>query len=154
MTTFGERRIYPPAAFEKALINPLVNDLKIFESKQKLLMFAAALGAYREKQEKMTSRGEGIRIDIFQRAVDDTFIDALAVAVTNDLHVLASDRVNERAEIFERCVVAGLEEMAKIVERPVSTLEELIRLTQEASIQPVNELPGIDPSALAALENF
>ena len=114
MNSLAERRICPPKEYEK-LLNILVNELNIFETKQKALMFAAALGARRGERVRVSARGEGIRIDIFQRAVDDTFIDALAVAVTRDLHVLATDRGEERITIFEESASAGLKEIQRLV---------------------------------------
>ncbi len=117
-------------------------------------MFAAALGARRGDRESLEGRGEGIRVDIFQRAMDDTFIDALAVAVTEDLGVLAKDRGEERITIFEESAKAGLAEMEKVIDRPGDSVDELLRLTQNARIAIREDLPGLDPEALARLENF
>ena len=153
MNSSGERRICPPREYED-MLNMLVNDLHIFETKQKALMFAAALGARRGDREPLSARGEGIRIDIFQRTVDDTFIDALAVTITGDLHVLAKDRGDERITIFEESASAGLKELQKLVDRPTDSMEELLRLTQDARLPNREDLPGIDPAALAPLENF
>ena len=153
MNSPGERRIYPPQEYRK-LLDTLVDELQIFERKQKALMFAAALGASRGKQEPVSTRGEGIRIDIFQRGVDDTFIDALAVVVTGDLHVLATDRREERITIFEESASAGLKEIQKLIDKPSDSLEELLRLTQDARAPSRQDLPGIEPDALARLENF
>ena len=153
MNTSNERRIYPPKEFANFLTK-LVEESPIFETKQKTLMFAAALGAHRGEREKLAVRGEGIRIDIFQRVVDDTFIDALAVAVTNDLHVLAADRVDERITIFEESAAAGLKEMQKLFDRPTDCLEELLGITQSARLPRKDDFPGLDPAALAQLENF
>ena len=46
MNSFGERRIYPPKEHE-GFLTELTGELRLFETKQKALMFAAALGAYR-----------------------------------------------------------------------------------------------------------
>ena len=149
----GERRIYPPKEY-KRLLDTLVDELQIFETKQKALMFAAALGARRGEREPVSARGEGIRIDIFQRGSDDMFIDALAIVVTGDLHVLATDRGAERITIFEESASAGLKEIQKLVDKPIDSLEELLRLTQNARLPSREDLPGLDPDALAPLENF
>ena len=153
MNPSGERRICRPKEFEEFL-TMLVSERQIFQTKQKALMFAAALGAHRNKREELTTRGEGIRIDIFQRAVDDSVIDALAIAVTNDLHVLADDRVEERITIFEESAAAGLRELQKLFDRPTDFLEELLGITQTARLPNQDEFPGLDPDALAQLENF
>ena len=91
---------------------------------------------------------------MFQRAVDDPFIDALAVASVNDLQVLSSDRAEERAQIFEESASAGLREMKRLVEQPTSNINEFIALTQNARLPEPDNLPGLDPEALARLENF
>ena len=153
MNLSGERRIYPPKELEK-LLTTLVSELKLFETKQKALMFAAALGAHRGEREVLRLRGEGIRIEIFQRAIDDTFIDALAVAVTKDLHVLAGNRTDERITIFEESALAGLKEIQKLVDYPTDSLEELLGITQSARRPSRGDLPGLDPDALARLETF
>ncbi len=153
MNPSGERRICPPKEYQEFLTT-LVSESLIFETKQKALMFAAALGAFRGEREELVSRGEGIRMDIFQRAGDDTFIDALAVAVTNDLKVLASDRVDERITIFEESAAVGLKEMQKLFHHPTDFLEELLIATQNARLPRKDDFPGLDPDALAQLEDF
>ena len=153
MNSPGERRIYPPREY-KTLLDTLVDELQIFETKQKALMFAAALGTRRGEQEPVSARGEGIRIDIFQRGFDDTFIDVVAVVITGDLHVLANDRREERITIFEESASAGLREIQRLVEKPSDSLEELLRLTQDARLPRREDLPGLDPDTLAPLEEF
>ena len=93
-------------------------------------------------------------IEIFERERDETFIDSLAVAVEADLQLLAPDRIGERIAIFEECAAAGLREIQKLMDKPSNSLEELLRLTQDARIVVGEELPGLDPDALAQLENF
>ena len=153
MNSSGERRICPPNEYQ-TLLTTLVSEQQIFETKQKALMFAAALGAYRGEREELKKKGEGIRIDIFQRAIDDTFIDALAVAVTNDLSVLSADRSEERITIFEESAAAGLKEIQKLFDRPTDFLVELLGITQSARLPHQEDFPGLDPDALAQLENF
>ena len=153
MNPSGERRICPPKEFENFLTT-LVSELRLFETKQKALMFAAALGAHRGDRGELAIRGQGIRVEIFQRAVDDTFIDTLAVAVTKDLHVLDVDRTDERITIFEESALAGLKEIKKLVDHPTDSLEELLGITQSARLPSRGDLPGLDPEALARLENF
>jgi len=153
MSTAGERRVYPPKELE-SFLGQIVVDQGLFETKQKALMFAASLGRYREERKELVARGEGIRIDIFQRGVDDVFIDALAVSVTNDLGVLSPDRTEERIRIFEECAFAGLREMHRVAAQPTDTLEEFIILTQAARAAAPEDLPGIDSEALAALESY
>ena len=150
-----EHRVSPPGGQRHAVfLNRLTEELGLFETKQKALMFAAALGAHEGKRKELSSRGEGIRLSIFEKAVDDTFIDALAVAETGDLHVLHPKRTAERIAIFEECACAGLMKMEEVEARPAPLAEELIRLVQLARQTRSEEISGLDPSALHALEDF
>lgn len=153
-----ERRIAPPQKFESMLDrlieskDPSTAGLAIFETKQKALMFAAALGYRRGRRVPLERRGTAIRPDIFQRDLDDAFIGALALAETGDLNVLRSDRDEERATIFEEYAHAGLEEMDQACfKQDGSPVENLIRLTREVQVGEDQELPGIDASVLKGL---
>ena len=151
MTTKTERRIYPPKDYEKTLEALTV---QIFRTKQKALMFAAALGFHRGEALSMGQRGTDIRYDVFERAMDDGFIDALAVARTGDLKILAEDRLDERVTIFEEFAHAGLRELDRIWNLPSSPLEEIIELTQGARHPKPSDLPGLDPSVRGILETI
>src|SRR5262249_51710624 len=95
-------RVRPPKDLEYVLDN-LKND-GVFETKQKGMMFAAAIGfgLHRDRfaTTKLDQFGEGIRLEYFRSPDDDAFIDTLAVAVCNDLTIMAPDRQPERIEIF------------------------------------------------------
>src|SRR4051812_8734057 len=110
-------RIAPPKALEDDLDKLVVADPQgehaLFETKQKALMFAAALARWRDREPVQVERkGTAIRYDIFERALDDGFIDALAISAKDgDLKVLASERDDDRITIFEQYAQSGLEEM-------------------------------------------
>lgn len=151
-----KRRIYPPKNLEDVLekltsVGPST-PVQIFSTKQKALMYAAALGYFRNERTKLESRGEGIRYDIFQKALDDGFIDALAIAEKTDLEILSEERENERAEIFEEYAYTGLIEMEKVCfEKEGDPLENLIRLADEGRSTEGTEIEGIDTSILKGL---
>jgi len=145
-------RIHPPREHEETLTE-LVESLGLFRTKQKALMFAAAIGFYRGELGTIEARGTGIRYDIFERALDDGYIEALAVAHANDLNILAPDRIGERIQIFEQYAATGLAEIAAALKRPGSPLDELIRLAQDAKVARSEDLPGIDNAILSMLEN-
>jgi dnd system-associated protein 4 len=101
-------RIRPPKELEFVL-DRLKED-GIIQTKQKGMMLAAAVGygSGGKGGLEIEAPGEGIRMEYFERPVDDSYVDALAVAATGDLKVLAPDRIEERIDIFERYAHAGL----------------------------------------------
>ncbi len=155
-----ERRIAPPGASELVdLMEKLTQALPgsgrvegIFKSKQKLLMFAAALGLKSGERRPMEKRGEPIRYSIFQGALDDTFVSALAIADTGDLKVLSAERLDERIGIFEEYAHAGLVELHTMLSKPGDNLEYLLQIvidSRAASDPPAGVIPD-----LASLLNF
>jgi dnd system-associated protein 4 len=120
----------------------------LFRTKQKLLMFAAALGWRDQKRLPLARRGDGIRYDVFEKALDDAFVDALAVAATDDLKVLSDARSEERLRIFEEFAHAGLREMMAIGAHS----DRLLALVAEckAAVEPPSSDARPDLAALAA----
>jgi dnd system-associated protein 4 len=135
-----ERRVAPPGATELvALMDNLTQAVPgsgrsegIFKSRQKVLMFAAALGVKKGERRPLDKRGESIRYSIFQRAIDDTFIGAVAIAATADLRVLSSERIDERITIFEEYAHAGLAELHTLLSKPGDDLECILQTVMEA----------------------
>jgi dnd system-associated protein 4 len=104
-------RIRPPKDLE-----PVLDRLKedgIIETKQKGMMLAAAIGYAIDRGggRELDAAGEGIRLEYFERPVDDAYIDALAVAQSNDLRILENERLEERIDCFERYAHIGLSKM-------------------------------------------
>lgn len=109
----------------------------LFKSKQKALMFAAAVGWRIKPRITLEKRGEPIRLSVFQSALDDGFINSLAVAETGDLKVLGDDREEERIKCFEEYAHAGLVEIRRLLDRPGDALDQLLSLVVDA-----REAPG------------
>ena len=148
-----DSRVAPPREFEE-IIARLVDQpplgVRIFTSKAKVLLFAASLGYRRKRRVKIERRGEPVRYDIFERALDDSFIDALAVAETGDLHVLDAERSEERIGIFEEYAHGGLIEMNRVCFIEAGDpLSELVRVILEGQHSAESEIPGIDATVLA-----
>jgi dnd system-associated protein 4 len=104
-----EKRIYRPKEFEM-LIEKLIEQ-KIFETKQAVMMFAAATGWYIKRREPRGQAGEVIRWDIFETNNDDCFVLALALAETQSLEILGRDRheiEEDPTKVFEEYAKAGL----------------------------------------------
>jgi len=105
-----------------------------FGSKQKALMFAAALGVYLGNREPLSDTDVAIRWDIFERNGDHTFIHALAVAETGGLDALSNDADTDDAiTIFEEYANAGLKHLEnRVLNSPGDTMDELIQLVVSA----------------------
>lgn len=150
-------RVAPPKGLEDDLEKLVVADPQgkhaLFETKQKALMFAAALARWRDAERRTVERkGTAIRYDIFQRALDDGYVDALAISAHgNDLKVLAPERDEDRITVFEQYAQSGLEEMIDRFNRPGDPLEAMLALVEEARAEPAAGLEGIDQGALRKL---
>ncbi len=144
-----ERRIAPPRDLEDVLDE--LTDEGLFETKQKALMFAAALGRHRGKRTPVERRGVAIRYDVFGNELDDGYINALAVAEGPDLRVLGHEKAEERIRIFEEYAHTGLAEMKRRVMQPGSALDALLRLAYDAAHSESGEVVGIDADVLTDL---
>ena len=140
-------RVRPPKNLESVL-DRLKED-GVFETKQKGMMFAAAVGfglhLGRLATMELDQFGEGIRLEYFRSPDDDGFIDTLAVAVLNDLTVMSSDRQPERIEIFEKLAAIGLAELQRTCydERPEYVISGALALLDALSRSPEEGLPGL-----------
>lgn len=136
-----ERRIAPPGSPEleetlDALVGEGTGSRSLFKSKQKALMFAAALGWKLKTKTALEKRGEPIRLSVFQSALDDGFLNSLAIAETGDLKVLGDDREEERIRYFEEYAHTGLVEIRRILDRPGDALDQLLSLVVDARETP------------------
>ncbi len=141
-------RVRPPKDLESVL-DQLKED-GVFETKQKGMMFAAAIGfgLHRDRlaSTELDQFGEGIRLEYFRSPDDDAFIDTLAVAEHSDLTLMASDRQPERIELFEKFAAIGLAELKRACydERPEYPLSGVLGLLDALSRSPDDELPGLE----------
>ena len=153
-----DRRIATTQAQVKLLedlVSPVPGeDYALFDTKQKALMFAAALGFHLRRSPSLTARdaSAAIRFDIFEKAMDDGFVAALAVSSRGELGILAEAREDELAQLFEEYASAGLSELQSRVLGQVDPLQALIAVMGEARF-PQDEpgLEGLDQSVLADL---
>lgn len=145
-----EHRIAPTKKTEiKSLIEQLIEPgqarkFGIFKSKQKVLMFAAALGWHISSRIPLDGRDEPIRMSIFETACDDGFINALAVAETGNLDILDPEKSQERNRIFEEYANGGLEEMLQMLSSTGDNLEILLRRTLDV-VAPGPSIDGVSP---------
>lgn len=145
-----KERVRPPRGLERVL-----DDLKgpVFETKQKGMMFAAAVGfavhGDEVDQVVIEEYGEGIRMEYFRSKAspqDAEFIDALSVHHANDLTVIDPDQQPLRVERFERYVYLGLKELQRACfdERPDTPLLGILNLMDAMSNAQSGDLPGLD----------
>lgn len=157
-----DRRIAPPgqpelrSALEKLTSPQPGRSFAIFETKQKALMFASALGRHLGLRLSLDHRdtASAIRFDIFQKALDDGFINALAVDANADLKVLDAQREDEVATVFEEYAYAGLLEIhRRCFESGADPLDVLLHLASEArNMELDDEVPtGVDPAVFRNL---
>ncbi len=141
-------RIRPPKDLEEVLDK--LKDDKVFDTKQKGMMFAAAVGycLHRDKVEatEIDQLGEGIRLEYFQSQDDVGFIDALAVATRKELSVVANDRQEERVELFQRYAYLGLKEMKRVCydEKPEYPFYGVLKLIDQLDRPEAGDLPGLE----------
>jgi dnd system-associated protein 4 len=152
-----DRRIGTTQAQSKILEDLLSQvggeEYSLFETKQKALMFAAALGFHRQRRAPLGTRDSNpVRFEIFEKNLDDGFVACLAVATTDELGVLAQSREDDLATVFEEFASAGLAELQqKVLGRP-EPLQALVALMNDARY-PLDEegLEGLDAGVLAEL---
>ncbi len=133
-------RITPPADLEQVLDKLRADG--IFETKQKAMMFAAAVGRAMKRDVKDRGKqGEGIRMEYFERARDAAFIDALGVTASTDLAALDSSRDEERVETFEKYAAGGMRELQRACyEGGLKPLEGILALIDK--LQAPREAPA------------
>jgi dnd system-associated protein 4 len=141
-------RIRPPKDLEDVLEK--LKDDKVFETKQKGMMFAAAIGycLHPDKANAVDIEqlGEGIRIEYFDSQDDVGFIDALAVANRKELGVVSHERQEERIELFQKYAYLGLKEMnrACYIEKPEYPLYGILALLDQLDKPEDGHLPGLE----------
>ena len=143
-----KERVRPPRELESVLDR--LKDDNVVETKQKGMMFAAAIGfAFRASEidsVEIEQHGEGIKMEYFRTPQDDGFIDALAVTWAQDLKVLAMEHQETRIELFEKCAALGLQELKKWCydNRPNDPLVGVLELLDEVASFDTDRLPGIE----------
>jgi dnd system-associated protein 4 len=98
------------------------------------------------QRKEIQKRGEAIRYSIFEGAVDETFINAVAIAETGDLKIVSDERAEERIQIFEEYAHAGLIELQNRLAVPGEDLEHVLQLVMDeraAKQAPVGVIPDL-----------
>jgi len=142
-----QRRIRIPADKNDILDVLCSTDDGIFESKAHAMLFAASIGFKGRKREAFEKSGEPIRFSVFENIpYSQSVISLLSIIETSATKVLAQERFEERAKIFEEYANSGLEILrTRIKGSPGSTLELLIAILSETCPAP----KGVDESLIS-----
>jgi dnd system-associated protein 4 len=115
-------------------------------------MFAAALGYSLGVRTPLEKKGSAIRLDVFEKALDDAYVGALAAAEAKSLQLLAADREDDRATIFEEYAHRGLAEIQRrCFDTPGDPLQILIQIAEERGRSGDAAVVGVDPAVLKNL---
>ncbi len=149
------RRIRPPKEYER-LMDKLV-DSGVFETKQAVMMFAAALGKRFTGRKPLGPPGEGIRWHIFEKGGDEAFVNSLALAEKGDINVLDPElgEGEDVQTIFEEYAAGGFAYLKQhVIDAPGDLLENALAIFLQCQVTqqpaPVG-LEGLDSSTLELL---
>jgi len=102
------RRVRRPSNHEE-LLEKLTKEFGIFETYKDAMIFAAALGASKEKSKHFKNSSEPIDYSVFSRNSDnEVLILLLSIFNRDDIEVLSDEFSDERLLIFEEYANAGL----------------------------------------------
>lgn len=128
------RRVRRPSAYND-LLNKLTDKEKsgIFETYKDALLFAASIGAFKEKSESFEKSSEPIDYGIFSKRSDnEAFIHLLSIYNRDDIEILSDEYSDERVTILEEYANAGLEIIDRKLKNSVSTLDAILDLIHES----------------------
>ncbi|MFB4285071.1 DNA phosphorothioation-associated protein 4 [Nonomuraea sp. MTCD27] len=87
-----------------------------FQEYRDVLVFAAALGWHKDRNAPLGVRGEPIRWEVAtNRRGTELLVNMIAAVESGDPEILATDRFDERLDIFERYANGGLEVLRRIL---------------------------------------
>lgn len=145
------RRVRRPK--DKAeLLDRLTQQDSPFDTYRDVMLFAAALGWWRERRLPFDGSDEPIRWDtMIARNGAETLVNLLSLGDTDDLTVLSDQRFAERVVVFEEYANGGLEILGSLVSSSTKNITDIAReLVMRASNpeggqekQPI-DLAGID----------
>src|SRR5947209_1766653 len=101
-------RVRRPADKED-LLKALTEEQMPFSTMAAAMIFAAALGYASGRRSKFEKSGEQIPWEVFANAGAEPFIDMVAAVASDDKEILATERADDRVQIFEEYANGGLE---------------------------------------------
>jgi dnd system-associated protein 4 len=132
------RRVRRPREYDD-LLAKLVEEGP-FEAMRDALVFAAAVGWWRQRRLPIQQAGEPIRWDVMTgRRGTEALVNLLAVAVhPADLTILSGERFGDRIAIFEEYAHGGLEIINELLRSPKPPVEVFRDLVLEACPSPMS----------------
>lgn len=114
----SNRRIKRPKNQEdgyKTLIDS--EEFGVFSTYKDVFMTSGALGFMEQKRMKFSSSAEGIPWSVFTLDTDETIINAIALAETEDISILRDDpdSFDKKMQIFEEYAAGGFEILYNLV---------------------------------------
>lgn len=123
------RRVRRPADKDE-LLKTLTEDDEPFASMAAAMVFAASVGHASDRRSAFDKTSEQIPWEVFSNAGLELFIDLLAAAASEDKDILASDRADDRVQLFEEYANGGLEivrdRIAGSQRAPLDTMLDLV----------------------------
>lgn len=101
------RRVRRPKDKEE-LLTTLVDDDGPFTTFREALVFAAALGVASQRRVPFDQTSEAIPWEVFGNTAAPT-MDMIAAVTSDEIDILADDRIDDRMTIFEEYANGGLE---------------------------------------------
>lgn len=104
----------------------------VFSATRELAVFAAGLGHKKGHRKPVVEAGREIKLEAISRLSGggSDMVDSLAVAASGSVQILAVDRAQERATIFEEFMNGGLEHIHGFAAEDESDLQVVIKLVR------------------------
>jgi dnd system-associated protein 4 len=102
----------------------------VFRDTRELVVFAAGLGFRKSRTREPSAQGREIKLEAVERIElgGTEIVNAIAVATSGSVAILAPEKAMDRAEIFEQYVNGGLEYIAGLVEAEATPMAVIARL--------------------------
>lgn len=127
-----------PKEFERLMSDLCQSDDRVFNSYKDLLVFAACLGASRNRRKKISKSAEPVGMHIFRGEFDLAVFHILALNSELDPTVMSDESTDLRIKTFEEYAFGGLE----IIESEVMNAPQNWDLSIEALMRSCLETKG------------
>jgi dnd system-associated protein 4 len=131
---------------KEALFTRFVDE-GVFETYRDIMVFGAALGFVRHRQEEFEQTAEPIAWSVFSGAGHEALVNMIAAVSTGDFNILSDDKLDDRLKIFEEFANGGLNAFNEVLNRsaspPLDIVLELIGDMEKQPEEPLGEVKTI-----------